>query len=71
MQNIQWSRVHVGDSYQSVTYYSPVAQTWSRRKEADDQLMNWFVATVTESTLTELSCCFFTDIPRIDWHKEN
>ena len=54
----------MGDAYQSVTYYSPVAQTWIRRNKTDDQLMSGFAATVTESKLTELSCCFFTDIPK-------
>ena len=62
LQNILWSRV--GDAYQSVTYYSPVAQTWIRRKETDDQLKGWFAATVTERKLTELSCCLFPDIPK-------
>ena len=51
----------MGDAYQSVTYYLPVAQTWNRRKETDDQLMSGFAATVTESKLTVLSCCLFTD----------
>ena len=32
LQNIQWSRVHADDAYQSVTYYSPVAQTWISSK---------------------------------------
>ena len=64
MQNIQWSRVHAGDAYQFVTCYSPVAQSCILRKETDDQLMSWFAATVTESKLTELSCCLFIDIPK-------
>ena len=64
MLNIQWSGVHAGDAYESVTYYSPVAQTWIRRKETDDQMMSWFAATVTESKLTEVSCCLFTYIPK-------
>ena len=39
LPNIQWSQVHAGDAYQSVTYDSPVAQTWIRRKESDDELI--------------------------------
>ena len=61
----------MGDAYQSVTYYSPFAQTRIRRKEMDDQLMSGFAATVTEGKLTVLSCCLFTDIfPTINLHKE-